>query len=215
MLSSKDLLERTGISRATLNNYIAAGLIGRPDVLPPGPDDGGAPRLGYFPDDTIERLETIQRLKREGWSLGRIVEYFLRSGDHTPPPVTQAPPARPPVSPEPARPRHLPSSQPDRTPQLMTVAVLAVGLQDADALWVTLSVHDFFELSAELDAEVRRFVRARNGQAVRLAPYRFIPELFVPHAHILVDPHDAGPHRVRLSAVAACSAQRPHRGFVG
>jgi len=76
MLSSKDILERTGISRATLNNYISAGLIPRPDVLPPDPQDGAAPRIGYFPDDTIERIETIQRLKREGWSLGRILESF-------------------------------------------------------------------------------------------------------------------------------------------
>src|SRR3954468_7441530 len=80
MLSSKEILERTGISRATLNNYISAGLIPRPDVLPPDPQDGGAPRIGYFPDDTIERIETIQRLKREGWSLGRILESFADTG---------------------------------------------------------------------------------------------------------------------------------------
>ncbi|HEY8049096.1 MAG TPA: MerR family transcriptional regulator [Ramlibacter sp.] len=76
MLTSKEILERTGISRATLNNYIAAGLIPRPDVLPPAPDDGAAPRIGYFPDETIERIRSIQRLKRQGWSIGRISEHF-------------------------------------------------------------------------------------------------------------------------------------------
>jgi class 3 adenylate cyclase/DNA-binding transcriptional MerR regulator len=76
LLTSKDIIERTGISRATLNNYIASGLVPRPQVLPPGPEDGAAPRIGYFPDDTVERVETIQRLKREGWSITRIAEHF-------------------------------------------------------------------------------------------------------------------------------------------
>ena len=83
MLTSKEILERTGISRATLNNYISAGLIARPDVLPPAPDDGAAPRIGYFPDDTIERIRMIQRLKRQGWTIGRIGEHIAR-GDAPP-----------------------------------------------------------------------------------------------------------------------------------
>ena len=52
LLTSKEIIERTGISRATLNNYISSGLVARPQVLPPNPQDGGAPRIGYFPDDT-------------------------------------------------------------------------------------------------------------------------------------------------------------------
>lgn len=80
MLTSKEIIERTGISRATLNNYIASGLVPRPHVLPPGPEDGAAPRIGYFPDDTIERIETIQRLKSEGWSITRIAEHFTHPG---------------------------------------------------------------------------------------------------------------------------------------
>ncbi|WP_332825428.1 MerR family transcriptional regulator [Ramlibacter sp.] len=76
MLTSKEIIERTGISRATLNNYIASGLVPRPQVLPPEPEHGDAPRIGYFPDSTIARIETIQRLKREGWSITRISDHF-------------------------------------------------------------------------------------------------------------------------------------------
>jgi class 3 adenylate cyclase len=76
LLTSKEIIERTGISRATLNNYIASGLVPRPQVLPPGPEHGAAPRIGYFPDDTVARIETIQRLKREGWSITRIAEHL-------------------------------------------------------------------------------------------------------------------------------------------
>lgn len=76
MLTSKEIIERTGISRATLNNYIASGLVPRPQVLPPGPEHGAAPRIGYFPDDTVARVEEIQRLKAQGWSIARIAEHL-------------------------------------------------------------------------------------------------------------------------------------------
>ncbi|MBK0393435.1 hypothetical protein [Ramlibacter algicola] len=95
MLTSKDVLERTGISRATLNNYIATGLLPRPEVLPPNPQDGAAPRIGYFPDGTVERVLEIQRLKREGWSIARIASHF--AGGAAPAPASPLPP--PPRSP--------------------------------------------------------------------------------------------------------------------
>jgi class 3 adenylate cyclase len=100
LLTSKEIIEKTGISRATLNNYIASGLVPRPQVLPPGPQDGAAPRIGYFPDDTIARVEAIQRLKREGWSIPRIAEHFIAH----PPAAGSAPPAfqaAPPIPPLP------------------------------------------------------------------------------------------------------------------
>ena len=49
LLTSKEVLEACGISRATLNNYISCGIVPRPEVLPPEPSDGAAPRIGYFP----------------------------------------------------------------------------------------------------------------------------------------------------------------------
>jgi class 3 adenylate cyclase len=76
LLNSKELLEKTGISRATLNNYISWGIVPKPDVLPPEPRDGAAPRIGYFPDEVVQRIAEIQRLKREGWSITRIAEHF-------------------------------------------------------------------------------------------------------------------------------------------
>jgi len=87
LLTSKEIIERTGISRATLNNYIASGLLPRPQVLPPGPEHGDAPRIGYFPDDAVERVETIQRLKRQGWSITRIAEHFAGGGAALPVPA--------------------------------------------------------------------------------------------------------------------------------
>ena len=88
LLNSKELLEKTGISRATLNNYIAFGIVPRPEVLPPQPQDGAAPRIGYFPEETVQRVAEIQRLKQEGWSMSRIAAHF---GAAPPLPETQEP----------------------------------------------------------------------------------------------------------------------------
>ena len=76
MLTSKEVLEKTGISRATLNNYIGWGLVPKPQVLPPEPRDGAAPRIGYFPEEIVARIADIQRLKSEGWSMAKITEHF-------------------------------------------------------------------------------------------------------------------------------------------
>ena len=103
MLTSKEVLEKTGISRATLNNYISCGIVARPEVLPPQPSDGDAPRIGYFPADVVDRIEEIQRLKREGWSITRITEHFAGDGASARPGAAAAPRSAMPVLKEEAR----------------------------------------------------------------------------------------------------------------
>ena len=77
MLTSKEILDRTGISRATLNNYISLGLLSKPMIANPGIADG--PRqLGYFPDDAIERVLQVQKLKQQGVSMNEIVSNLGR-----------------------------------------------------------------------------------------------------------------------------------------
>jgi adenylate cyclase len=74
MISSKELIDKTGISRATLNNYVAMGLLPRPLVSAPTHDeDSRARQLGYFPDSAVERVVGIQQMKREGYSMAEIV----------------------------------------------------------------------------------------------------------------------------------------------
>jgi len=72
MLTSKELLDKTGISRATLNNYIARGLLPRPVVSRPEIRGKGPRQIGYFPEEVVPRIELIQRLKREGMSMEEI-----------------------------------------------------------------------------------------------------------------------------------------------
>ena len=98
MLNSKQLIERAGISRATLNNYIALGILPRPVVQRSGPEDGRAPRIGYFPKQALDLIAEVQRLKQEGLSMARIAARFR--GDHgehatTAPAQPQVPAAAP------------------------------------------------------------------------------------------------------------------------
>ncbi|HSV81528.1 MAG TPA: MerR family transcriptional regulator [Ramlibacter sp.] len=196
MLTSKDIIERTGISRATLNNYIGSGLVPRPQVLAPGPLDGDAPRIGYFPDDTVARVETIQRLKRDGWSISRIAEMFAGQGPgaaatptllgavfngavHRPTPPTPpvaVPPSQAPSAPlPPASPTFVAPDPLLRTgglahaaaPTLTTLAVMCTTLQDAAGLWVRLTAQEYFELVNEVWAELDPLFRRHRGRAGR------------------------------------------------
>lgn len=88
MISSKELLEITGISRATLNNYISMGILQRPNVLAATREQSGAPRLGFFPDNAVEIIEQVQQLKSEGLNMAEI-RSRLASGDNTEKPTDE------------------------------------------------------------------------------------------------------------------------------
>ena len=78
MLTSKDLLARAGISRATLNNYIALGILPRPVVKRAAPGNGRALRLGYFPHSVLGVIEKVNSLKQEGFTMAEIVEILKK-----------------------------------------------------------------------------------------------------------------------------------------
>ena len=72
-ISSKIVLEKTGISRATLNNYIRAGIIPKPDVRKPDEDfNKKIKSLGYFPSSVIDTIEKVKALKKLGKSMENI-----------------------------------------------------------------------------------------------------------------------------------------------
>lgn len=74
MISSKALIDQTGISRATLNNYIQLGILPKPVVqsLSAHADEGGARVLGFFPEDALERVQAVQVLKAQGLSMAQL-----------------------------------------------------------------------------------------------------------------------------------------------
>jgi adenylate cyclase len=74
MLTSKDVIQRAHISRATLNNYIALGILPKPEVRKPGLSEDRAPRLGYFPTSVLETIHLVHSFKKEGYAMAKIVE---------------------------------------------------------------------------------------------------------------------------------------------
>lgn len=88
LISSKDVLLKTGISRATLNNYIRMGILPRPVVKRPDEGMKGVKQIGYFPIEVLDRIERVRRLKMEGRAMDQIAKEF-----QGPAPV-QEPPGR-------------------------------------------------------------------------------------------------------------------------
>lgn len=119
-LTSKELLERTGISRATLNNYVSLGLLPRPDVRNPG--TGKTARLGYFPASALATIEQVNRLKKRGHTMAEIVSMMAaaprpieeqQDEEHHAPQTSPEPPMRP-SAPEPTTPDDAPTPPPPR-----------------------------------------------------------------------------------------------------
>jgi adenylate cyclase len=73
-ISSKDLLNKTNISRATLNNYIRAGIIPRPVIKKPGSLEEKAKKIGYFPLIVLDIMANVKELKKEGYSVEEIIK---------------------------------------------------------------------------------------------------------------------------------------------
>jgi len=81
MLTSLELIEHSGISRATLNNYVALGLLPRPVVASPGTGARTRARqIGYFPEDALSRIERIKQLKKDGVAMADIARQLQLEG---------------------------------------------------------------------------------------------------------------------------------------
>lgn len=87
MLNSKQLIEITKISRATLNNYVALGILPNPVVKAPVDGEGRATRLGYFEDSAVDRIKQVQKLKKDGYTMAQIAEKL--GGQPSPPARTK------------------------------------------------------------------------------------------------------------------------------
>ncbi|MFC1895870.1 adenylate/guanylate cyclase domain-containing protein [Thermodesulfobacteriota bacterium] len=75
-ITSQEVLEKTGISRATLNNYIKVGILPLPVVKRPADRHMRTKRIGHFPQWVLGRIQQVRRLKREGRSMEEIARSF-------------------------------------------------------------------------------------------------------------------------------------------
>lgn len=75
-ITSKEILVRAKISRATLNNYIKMGILPRPVIGKSEAVQRGSKQIGYFPEDVIERILEVQRMKQQGETMEEIAREF-------------------------------------------------------------------------------------------------------------------------------------------
>jgi adenylate cyclase len=73
VISSRELLQRSGLSEAALNSYIELGIVPEP-LVPPAAT--GTQSESYFPDAALERIEEVRRLKATGLSMSEIAGRF-------------------------------------------------------------------------------------------------------------------------------------------
>ena len=74
LVTSKEVLSVSGISRATLNNYIKMGIIPRPVVQKPIAGMEGVKKIGYFPRTVLDRIKSVRELKGKGHSMEDIAK---------------------------------------------------------------------------------------------------------------------------------------------
>ncbi|MCF7821183.1 MAG: adenylate/guanylate cyclase domain-containing protein [Mariprofundaceae bacterium] len=74
LLTSKQVIEKANISRATLNNYIALDILPKPVIKKPESGSARAPRIGCFPSSVLEIIEKINLLKGQGHTMAQIAE---------------------------------------------------------------------------------------------------------------------------------------------
>jgi len=75
-ITSKEILVISNISRETLNNYIKMGILPRPVVGRSETGRKGSKQIGYFPEGTLERIQTVKRMKRAGEPMEQIARKF-------------------------------------------------------------------------------------------------------------------------------------------
>jgi adenylate cyclase len=73
-IDSKELLKRSSISRATLNNYTKRGIVPKPLVKNASKDLKGTKKIGYFPATVLDTLLEIKKLKQEGKAMDAITQ---------------------------------------------------------------------------------------------------------------------------------------------
>ncbi len=168
MIASKELLALTGISRATLNNYIAMGLLPRPEVKRQAPAPGESPAtLGYFPDWATQRVNEIRNLKQLGLSIDAIRSKL--SGQTTP--STQAIAPNPPQTEPIIQAAEL--AVPETTP-LFSESITADENNETQNHAPAIDPQELFELKYDLNQSINNYKESDLlvSEAVKETPQR-------------------------------------------
>lgn len=167
-----ELIEKTNISRATLNNYIRMSLLPKPDVRKPSDPLMRAKRIGYFPESTLSTLEQIKALKQEGLKMPGILDRLAKRlpKPQQPDGLKQTGSAQislfEDIPPEPVEKCSKPKVCEDYGTvrfDLCSFCVLAADLQDAERIHAELHPEEHFELVRQMWDSARAAAERYHG----------------------------------------------------
>jgi adenylate cyclase len=147
-VSSLDIIEKTGISRATLNNYIKMNILPRPNVKKPEEAAVRARMLGYFPESVIDTIGQIKMMKKQGYTMDVMIERLKRpdliksSGEALMPEERKDPLA----DLFPGRKKKISDLLRQRMPTLISYCVLVADLQNSVRICAELPPEEYLEL---------------------------------------------------------------------
>ena len=75
-ITNTDIIDKTGISETTLDNFIILGIIPKPIARPSGSIEKGARHSGYFPVDVLDRISKVRIVKQHSNFLDDITRLF-------------------------------------------------------------------------------------------------------------------------------------------
>jgi DNA-binding transcriptional MerR regulator len=171
-ISSIELIEKTNISRATLNNYIRMNILPKPDVQKPSDPIVRAKRIGYFPDSVLTTLEQIKSLKKDGFTMAAIRERLNRISSATQTPAVPKRNINSQVSmfeeilPDPSVEIPISGVHEDYVmgaSDYHSLCVLAADIQDAQRLRAELHPEEYFDLVRQVWGSTWSAVKSCRG----------------------------------------------------
>ena len=76
LISSNEIIDKTGISETTLANFIILGIIPKPIVKEPVSEDTDTEQIVFFPSDVLERIFNVKLMKQPKNSMKDIIQFF-------------------------------------------------------------------------------------------------------------------------------------------
>lgn len=178
LISSIDILDRTGLSRATLNNYIKMGILPRPLVRKPETSSSKAKQIGYFPPSVLDAIRKIRQYKEEGYSMDEICEH-LRAEVARPSLDDDADEGSGHAGPMQDGERRTDRETGEKTREvLMSVRTNEVKLTINDLQCPAYLINNNFEIDW-INAEAEEMIFGQSVQSIKMAEGRNIFRLFI------------------------------------
>jgi len=76
LITSNEIIDKTGISETTLANFIILGILPKPIVKEPLSDEQNTEQTVCFPADVLERIFNVKLMKQPKNSMKDIIQFF-------------------------------------------------------------------------------------------------------------------------------------------